>query len=107
MPATLEILKAGRALIENPAHWTQRAFAIDCGGVDVGASSPNACSWCSIGALLKAGNHDPLTPGRRHLEQAIEQILGFAMDLDDFNDTHTHSEVLQVWDKAIENADSR
>ncbi len=105
---TVEILKAGRALIENPAHWAKGRFAFDCHMEEVTPGSPDACSWCSVGALIKLVNYEDRFESRQHLEQAIRQIHSelpaYQGTLEYFNDTHTHSEVLRVWDKAIENA---
>lgn len=103
---TLEILKAGRELLADPTNWCQGSLALNGDKLDVEPLDERACSWCSIGAIMKVNPHEAIKPARLHLERALppewkpksgRNVLGF-------NDTHSHSEVLAVWDKAIQNA---
>ena len=89
---TLEILKAGRELISDPARWTQGAFARNETGESIFADE-GAIRFCSIGAISKVC-------GKRCVSKfACEVLGGFNVAL--FNDTHTHAEVLAMWDRAI------
>lgn len=95
---TLEILKAGRELISDPARWTQNVTARDAQDDWAFASDQDAVCWCSLGALLKIGGSG--------YQDAIDALDISALQLGSqqatlFNDTHTHAEVLAMWDRAI------
>jgi len=92
------LIKA-RELISKPENWTQRAAARTASGHRTSALSTNAVCYCAMGALLKIS---PLYQGSRHID-----MLAKAMDdsVAYYNDTHTHAEVLAMFDKAIELAD--
>jgi len=103
-----QILEEGRALLSKPENWTQRVAARDIHGIRVGSTEEYACSWCSYGALNKV---DPdhgwqRSDAEEHLEQAAKELQPGCVSYVHFNDSHTHSEVLQMWDKAIQNAES-
>lgn len=94
---TLEILKAGRELISDPARWTQHTAARDEGGDWVSERSESAVCWCSIGALWKVADwaSEECSTAMSALEpDGPDSLLAF-------NDTHTHAEVLAMWDRAI------
>jgi hypothetical protein len=93
---TLETLKAARKKITPRKSWIKKALAEDSRGADVDAWQPEACRWCSAGALLAVcGNwnweYDAAV-------QALEYRMGV---ISRFNDTHTHKEVLAAFDEAI------
>lgn len=103
-----EILRKARELISDPTHWTQKAFARGPDGRSVDDSDPRACSWCSLGALIKVtGENFPR--GELVLERAVRELHpGIdTASIVRFNDTRSHSEVLAVWDRAIEIEQSR
>lgn len=96
---THEILKAARAKIERPECWTQDVFARDRSGDCVHVLSPNAVCWCSVGACKAV-----VVADFNYFCAALD-ALADAMgtpEVADFNDTHTHAEVLGAFDKAIE-----
>lgn len=93
----LETLKAARDLISDPARWTQVVFARDSIGMDVEPTSYRAVCFCSIGAIRKF---------ERKMSDAEKTLLGVCSKIHDtyveeFNDTHTHAEVLALFDAAI------
>ena len=93
----LETLKAARQLISDPAKWTNSYYARDSIGIDVSPSSDKAVCFCSIGAIRKFSEV---------LSEAEMFLLGFCSETHDtyaeeFNDTHTHAEVLALFDAAI------
>ncbi len=47
------ILIDARELIEGEGKWCQGAYAKNGQGWPVSEFSPNACSWCLLGAILK------------------------------------------------------
>lgn len=100
-----EILKAAKAVIENPIHWTTNAFARDAEGnvLEAGYDEDAVC-FCSLGAIEKViakswpynqASYDYLSTAAFELDDIIE--AGVA----DFNDSKEHSDVMQMFDKAI------
>jgi hypothetical protein len=118
---TLEILTQARALLVDPARWTQHALARDANGDDKPISHPysdnpywdgicgydtTACSWCALGALEKVTNESLNTasntvphPALRALHRAAEQL--YSLGTPEVNDTLGHDAVLAVYDLAI------
>jgi hypothetical protein len=45
--------RAATLLESSPDAWTQNQFAHDRAGNQVPAKSPQACSWCTLGAIKK------------------------------------------------------
>lgn len=98
-----ERLIAAKAIITDPSKWTQGYYGRTDDGEIIEADRPEAVCFCSIGALHRVGQFN------WHSEQTdpAEVYLNGATDnnwIVDFNDTHTHEEVMQVWDKAIASA---
>ena len=86
-------LIAGKALINTPEKWTQRASARDADDREVDIDDPSACKFCSMGALTKVKafgvSYDFL---RNCLGGSIINI----------NDSYDHALVMKRWDRAIE-----
>lgn len=96
---TSEILIAAKALIDTPEKWTRGSFARDSENYHVDFYSKDAVCYCSLGALYKSqqGIHSlEAALAKRHLWYAAGESIA------EYNDTHTHPEVMAVWDKAIE-----
>ncbi len=103
----LEVLRAAREQISDPANWCKGSFAKNYAGKSVQPWDPTACQWCLGGAI---GAQDAKTNLMR--AQAIWQdlldLLRTAAGEDGFvspayfNDTHTHEEVLALMDRALE-----
>ncbi|HTF68064.1 MAG TPA: hypothetical protein VK638_35825 [Edaphobacter sp.] len=104
---TLETLKVAREKIADPSCWTQDWFAkrIEEDGTfkDTDATSASAACWCSSGAIRAVLGVDDF--GFISDDYAIPFGFDTLGDLEHFNDTHTHAEVLQAFDKAIEAAE--
>ena len=98
---TLETLKAARKLIEIPEHWCQENYAQDGDDRRVGPNSYKAYAFCGVGALCRATKKGALTILWHPAYAALELGLANGEDITDFNDTHTHAEVLQAFDQAI------
>jgi hypothetical protein len=99
---TLDVLKAARERISDPARWTQGDYARLLNDEGCGGTHPEAVKWCAYGALSVAGR--PHIGPINAASDAIESLLaddGYCPDLVDFNDTHTHAEVLALFDAAI------
>lgn len=94
---TLETLTAAREKIANPGRWTQRSYAKNAKGEHVDPASPAACKWCADGAVWAVR---PVAPAYK-LATAVLDILSGQGSAAVFNDSHTHAEVLALFDKAI------
>ena len=88
-------LRKARHLIGLEENWCQGALEIDN-------------SWCSIGAIIKVCNGEVGSVSRdsaiacKYLDGAIH---GGGFGAVDYNNTHTHAEVLDLFDKAIKQAE--
>lgn len=100
MNTTATILKAARDLIAKPENWTQGTYARDARGNEIGVRSDIAVCFCSLGAISAvSGNCDDAGMAR----DAIAALT--RNGIVNFNDTHTHSEVLDLFSKAIKAAE--
>lgn len=103
MTTALEILTAARELITDPAHWTQEVYAKNAKGRQVSPLSRSAVCFCSVGAL------DRIVSRRSKSDWGVEAFNALVNELvkkghqgiAGFNDTHTHAEVLALFDAAI------
>lgn len=87
-------LRAARALIEDRANWAQGDNTGDPGYLITRAVAP----WCAGTALHGVGaDHSAY--------QALREAIG-NNSIADWNDSHTHAEVLAGFDRAIAAAKS-
>lgn len=94
-----EVLIAARAKIADPANWTQGEYARTLEGYPLDVHSRNAECWCSIGALACVMG-DVVLAEHSASHKALEDVMGTRW-IAEFNDTHTHAEVLAKFDEAI------
>jgi hypothetical protein len=87
------------ALIEKPEAWTTEYHARDKNGICVDPHSKKAVCWCIDGAFQKCG--------LSILQTEVALGLPRIGDAPDFNDSHTHSEVLALLKAAIDRAPVR
>jgi hypothetical protein len=93
-----EILTAARELISVPERWTQGDYAKDKDGRSCLEDDEGAVCYCSVGAISKV----------RFSSVALEFLAREAGGyIPDFNDTHTHAEVIAAFDRAIAAAKER
>ena len=92
-----EQLAAARELISVPERWTQGEFARNAWGDCVSVDDEAATCFCSMGALDKIYEEGGI---------AAYLYLVEVMDHNIYNDTHTHSEVFDMFSKAIALAQS-
>jgi len=103
----LEDLTAAKALIENPENWIQDELSQDSEGRKVAVTDTNATCFCSMGAFVhylhgKPQAHERDLPVVAALDEASVKVSGDAdMNIVTFNDTHSHAEVMAVWNNAI------
>lgn len=95
-----EILIAARQKITPPQCWTQGAASRDATGKQAMIGDV-AVSWCLIGAVREVSYSGELDSADDAIAMMREAAQGSVAD---FNDTHTHQEVLALFDKAIAEA---
>lgn len=100
MSKLLSDLKAVRALLTDPAHWTQSVSARDAKGVSVSCVYSQAVSFCLYGACLRVGA--TVNPLMTRLGRELGSGAPYDIkDVLDFNDNHSHAEVLDLLDATI------
>lgn len=97
----VKYLIAAKALIDTPEKWTQEEMARDAYGKITDYEGESATCFCSLGAACKVTAGSGFTYG--YLVRALS-AAGDGTYIVDFNDSHTHAEVMAVWDKAIDKA---
>ena len=90
------LLRDAAALIEDPKRWTQGADARMADMESCDADDPEAVCWCMTGALIKIMQRDAIP------RSVIYALRDLADDIADFNDSHTHDEVLRAMREAAE-----
>lgn len=103
-----ELLTAAKAVIADPKHWTQNAFARDAAGNSACAANPGAVCFCALGAMDRAASNSlHLTNWSvkadaelhlRHAAVSIRRDYGPA----GINDDTDHPTVMKMFDTAIE-----
>lgn len=103
----LSLLVAARKKIESPSTWTQGANARDAAGYPCEANSEHAVCFCSYGAIdaASATKFDTVVKFRAagalyDAARSMERVVGVA----EYNDGHSHAEVLALFDAAIAEA---
>ena len=104
-----EILVAARELLSDPDHWTKLVLAKTVNNEPKEPTDPEAVCWCSIGALYKVTGISVSLPDSSATivyaaQRKLEEALGNDLGIDEFNDCSEHKEVLELFDKAIQNA---
>lgn len=97
--STLELLKAGRELLSDPARVCRGALAQTANGGYADPRSSMAHSFCTVGALRKlapSNQADDTAEARALLCMAVGHN-----NLTHFHDTSEHEAILRAWDKAI------
>lgn len=106
---TVELLKAARAKIEKPENWTQGAFAKNAEGHNTFLGHDdyvNVTCWCAWGAVEEAAGSGVRYSG--DAMQALHCALPEGTEwVPDFNDSHTHEEVLALFDRAIASEEAK
>ena len=101
----LETLLSARKLIANPARWTTKVCSRNTAGNRVQVFDANATCWCALGAVYYVSQNDiPLYQSTLEFieDKHKEELLEECQLLLEFNDSRTHEEVVEMFDKAIE-----
>jgi hypothetical protein len=106
MSVTRDKLIEARDLISDESRWTRFDYAQDMFGSRIESVHDNsACCWCAYGALSKVSGLEPEEcDSSDALEFAANEL--FEQSVVDVNDLRGHAAILQVFDKAIEEAGS-
>ena len=98
-------LKHAKALIKKKEHWIQGTFARDPEGIKCNPRSADAFQFCAVGALQHAKVSvisDSFLSAGSYLRLAAAVITGDELaETATFNDSHTHEEVMELYDIAI------
>jgi hypothetical protein len=102
-----QVLINARALIADPARWTQRMYASTASGQKVAWYDPSAAKWCAVGALYRAaydllGDAKEATRIGNAAAKCIRPRCRFRGGLPAMNDTQGHAAVLAAFDEALE-----
>ncbi len=89
-------LKDARKLIEKPENWTQGAAARAKDGGETYCEGVYAVCFCAVGAIRRS---EP--GGCWGLLRAADYLRDVCANIPEFNDNHTHAEVLAKFDEAI------
>lgn len=95
---TKEVLIKAKELISSPESWTQNVYktATDSGKV----------CYCALGAISEVAKVEVfssnLTPAANLLKSVVKDQLGSDESFAVYNDSHTHEDVMAVFDRAIE-----
>jgi hypothetical protein len=107
MTTTAEILQKARDLISDEKNWTQGDYArIGRRGVLPAADDhlpADADCFCAVGSICRVAG---MTIREAEASAAWDFLNAEAEfgELHEFNDSHTHAEVLDLFDRAIKRA---
>lgn len=109
MSTTLEkqVLVRAHGLIKDREHWTRGVEARAGNGREVSYSSAKAKRFCAIGAIRRAAweiTGDETVAARvfAGIETwMLEEVLTGEREIWMFNDTRSHAEVVQLFEKAL------
>jgi hypothetical protein len=94
-------------LLKDEDHWTQRGIARKADGTVVPATHPDAVKWCLLGGVGKVASSSPyefVLTLNYLLYQEAKKTAALAQihhqPVTGFNDTSTHSQVLDLIDAA-------
>lgn len=94
---TVQILKDARALISDEKNWVKGAYRKNIDGREC---------FCALGAVFKvSASEDVFFQDQLKAENALALAAGTSW-VPEFNDAHTHAEVLTLFDRAIAHAES-
>ena len=94
-------LKLGKGFIADEKNWIKGFNAKNADGIVVDAQDDDAVCFCSVGAVLKTSER-LYWPMYRTLLTVCRDIDPTTINVSQFNDSHTHAEVMQMWDIAIQ-----
>lgn len=106
-----DILRSAKKLIENPENWCKGVYAKNSCGKTVSYLSPDATSWCAMGAILKMGGSEHEYRLLCTAALGMPRCLAFtsingSYSAASLNDACGHEVVMTMFDQAIFMAES-
>jgi hypothetical protein len=104
-----EMLRAAKAKIGEPDSWCMGSEAVNASDEAEDPTDPEACRWCSIGAVIAVGGIGSpyvftlLDDAAKAMGKGGKLGLRAAALL---NDTTDHATVMKMFDRAIELAEA-
>jgi hypothetical protein len=95
MNKTKELLVAAKALISNEENWCQGGYSKK--------KEDGTISYCAVGAIMMAITSDTeeRMEERVGAQEELRRHTNDSRSIAMFNDSHTHAEVMELFDKAI------
>jgi hypothetical protein len=102
-----DFLEKAKAIIADPKHWTQGAFARKENGTQSPTNVKEAVCWCTMGAIFKAAGID----ADNYYVNVSETAYNLACKtmeyktqrgIPNFNDTNNHEAVMGLFNQTIE-----
>lgn len=99
----LKTLRAARKLLTPRENWTTNVYSRRSPKSQVSyfGNDPRATCWCMVGAFQKVLD---TTEGLDRIASLFD--FSYEGSMTDFNDSHTHEEVLAAFDAAIAKAEA-
>lgn len=102
-----DVLKEAKALIIDPENWTQGCLYRNAIGDQLQNHEVDfACKFCTLGALIKAEG-SIFGKARYFFGTVFDEFAEEPGLISEFNDSHTHEEVMEMWDKVIAAAEKQ
>lgn len=104
---TQELLIKAKAIIADPAHWTQGTYAKTDKGLRTDTVASDATCFCSIGACYKVTGtslHDDEQVAQERISGAwtlLDKAADMYGGIVQVNDHYSHDLVLTMFDEAI------
>lgn len=102
-----ELLISAKALIDTPEKWIQNTEAMTAYKEQVDCTHSLATCFCSLGAIGRVEYTNKLEHNQDARDHLSHAMTGDYWRIGNYNDSHTHSEVMAMWDKAIQLAKER
>lgn len=96
-----EFLTGAKELIKDESSWTKDWFARTDSGMAVSSMHEDATCFCSLGAIERFAGCELGSSSRTKEAQNLLETVMDGLLVEEYNDTHTHEEVMAKWDEAI------
>jgi len=90
----LEIIEKMQKILSSPKFWNKHYNALNIKGQVEDYNSPDAYSYCLMGALKKASGYDPLCLPKSRLYKLLLDEAG--CPITHFNANRSYAEVMQL-----------
>jgi len=97
--SAVEVLRAVRTKLAEPASWIQHDYARDAAGRLVLSRDPGACSWCLLGAVLSESSIEDKATSL--VLNTLREVTKIQIDVWNDQPGRTHGDVIVTLDHAI------